>query len=75
MPPVIVEQDSLRAEVFCVPDHYPVLETETGAMSAHGWYWWYIKPECGFVWPDSYPSGPHATMAAAMADMTGGEDG
>ena len=44
-----------QVEVFCLPDHYPEFEGETGERPPHGWYWWCVV-DGGH--PDSYMVGP-----------------
>ena len=56
------------AEVFRVPEDYPVVETESGAPLPSGkFYWWYLQ-ESGA--PDTYPAGPFDCLADALEDWS-----
>lgn len=65
---MVLEQrgTATRAEVFHVPDDYPMVETEDGTLLASGhFYWWYIREDgC----PDSYAAGPFDSSFEAMGD-------
>lgn len=54
------------AEIFHIPDDYPMVECEDGSLLPRdGWYWWYVMDDgC----PDTYPSGPFGSSMEALAD-------
>ncbi len=56
-----------RAEVFHVPNDYPVVETEDGSLLEHGWYWWYIQDNGA---PDGYPIGKFESKIDALEDWS-----
>ena len=56
-----------QVEVFCLPDHYPEFEGETGERPPHGWYWWCVV-DGGH--PDSYMVGPFASELEAWGDAS-----
>ena len=73
--------EARRDSVWALPDA-EVFHADAGALSTHdddaddvpsgaGWYFWYCLPGC---MPDSFPFGPYADEAAAVAALRSQND-